>query len=1080
VEPEPGHQAFLLNGPQGEARLLDETTDALAQGRGCLYLVPHPAKARYLTRTLLPLNQGLLDQRTVWDIESLLDDLSDLIPQRAAWLPPPGLRLLITDQISANPKQYPRLSRDGGEPFAGLSRALAELAAELAASGRQWHDIASLTPLPPGLDGAQGQEILALMSACQQRLGIPWSAKQSQAAAVAAAVGPDDIRGRFGSSSLLCLEGFAVGHPRLAPLLDALLAAFPRVLIHCDEEDEWPVWQRYSGCTQATSPSPDPAASCLLPCDERLDEVRRIAALTRQLHAEGTPLERICIAFATPADYRQLADEILPRYGLETGGSQPLGRNPLVATILAVLDAVAARYARPALLRLLSLPYVAVYFNHENQRCLLEAADFAQGTLDMAAPSSRRGWLRSISERLERLKADLERLSQGEWHSDEYDSQRLEKQLSERLEHLQRLRLALETLFEILAPLEKKQSLLQFATALRQVVAQLGLLRHLEESGAADTKSPAEISPALRRRDSRALSRFDHLLDELVGLESLFDYRSFGRDDLLAILRDCIGAAHFTPHPSLGGGPHLLSLEEAAAHPCDHLLVGGLHEGALPRPGPNELFLDETARTHLGLAGSAAAHQADRRLFDRLLARPSHQTHLFYPQNNSSTALQPSSLLEEIKNLSPKPADKDSQTGHPQPIHTAAQLHLAVAEALLHLQANDGQAYVAAALADPAHVPALKRLAHGLRLYQRRNTPKVPGRYEGVITHPELLEAIGQRFGPHHAFSVTQLETYARCPFVFMAEKLLEALPPPDPEADLSALERGNLIHNVLFRFYSERNQALSLRLEAGEIAAALDNIRQLADEAARDMRLDDFFWRQEIARITGRLEADGYMGLFPRFLELETEATSEAIPRFFEVSFGNDPHMGQRDSHSQQEAFILHDKDGDETVRLFGKIDRIDASPDGTFSVVDYKTGHLPAGLRDIQRGLSLQLPLYLLAAEALFADQGLTNAVAGIYYQMRDHQDCGPKVAIADKAERGKAYPGTTRTALDTAEFEAVLTQSHDLALDYAGALRRGRFHLTRHQPERVCGHCPYRRCCRLDPQRLRLQRREGILDP
>ena len=58
-------------------------------------------------------------------------------------------------------------------------------------------------------------------------------------------------------------------------------------------------------------------------------------------------------------------------------------------------------------------------------------------------------------------------------------------------------------------------------------------------------------------------------------------------------------------------------------------------------------------------------------------------------------------------------------------------------------------------------------------------------------------------------FSVSQLEKYAQCAFKYFAENVLHLSEPPSdsPDEDLSNLERGNILHRVLFLFYQEKRK---------------------------------------------------------------------------------------------------------------------------------------------------------------------------------------------------------------------------------------------------------------------------------
>ena len=53
-------------------------------------------------------------------------------------------------------------------------------------------------------------------------------------------------------------------------------------------------------------------------------------------------------------------------------------------------------------------------------------------------------------------------------------------------------------------------------------------------------------------------------------------------------------------------------------------------------------------------------------------------------------------------------------------------------------------------------------------------------------------------------FSITQLETYAVCPYRYFAERVLRLDIFEEPTEEIEALELGSLIHSILFVFYSK------------------------------------------------------------------------------------------------------------------------------------------------------------------------------------------------------------------------------------------------------------------------------------
>ena len=87
----------------------------------------------------------------------------------------------------------------------------------------------------------------------------------------------------------------------------------------------------------------------------------------------------------------------------------------------------------------------------------------------------------------------------------------------------------------------------------------------------------------------------------------------------------------------------------------------------------------------------------------------------------------------------------------------------------------------------------------------------------------------------------------------------------------------------------------------------------------------------------------------------IELDKVSEFHPQIFETHFQNDKTFG------------------DVEIDLNGRIDRIDLSDDGKyFLIIDYKTGKASISLSKIFSGLSLQLVIYLGAAQSLSAVGG------------------------------------------------------------------------------------------------------------
>jgi len=212
--------------------------------------------------------------------------------------------------------------------------------------------------------------------------------------------------------------------------------------------------------------------------------------------------------------------------------------------------------------------------------------------------------------------------------------------------------------------------------------------------------------------------------------------------------------------------------------------------------------------------------------------------------------------------------------------------------------------------------------------------------------------------------SATRLERWAACPRAYLIEDLLRASPVENPEDELemSALERGSLVHQVLEDFLTEV-LARPPHEQPGPFQPWTDADHRRIEELGRS-RCDEWeakgltgrpiFWRRDRRRILADLHA-----------VLDRDSTHRAArrttPLAAELGFGfagDDPPV----EVSLPDGRVL---------RFRGRADRLDRADDGTLHVIDYKTGshigYRGLGPHDpVLAGTKLQLPIYGLAARA------------------------------------------------------------------------------------------------------------------
>lgn len=1069
----------LIHGPAHPGKwtpTYERCLERLNDGRSesFLWLFPSPFQAQLMHRRLLSDgNLTLYTGQLALDFDRFLASIYRLCAAPRPSLPTSAHRLLVEDALAANTDVTPYYSR---RPE-GLGRGLTRLFRTLEETGI----------LPDDLEGGHHRraELRILYATYLERLRGTWIGNAEASSTADENIDHKKIEQLFPSLDLLIICGFSTLAAPYLSVLKKTIDIVPESIALIDYDQNHP--QIFSPTTpfyeflnshakhsesRPFSPVQYPAADLAprlftenriqvtapveqIPCSDRLGEIKEIARRIRQMHqSQGVDLAQVRIGFRHLDHYAPLIAEVLPRYGLPFYLSRgwPLASAPVVNAVLAIIDLVLEGYSRPALVRLLSLPWIRLNHMLDGQAVALSAADFDAWARNLPPTTGRQDWLDALDRRCEYLERELDLLTDPV--SDEIDNpQTWREDLREDLETLRPVQSGLSILFKVLQPLEYRQDLPSFRRHLLHALAQLGLEQQIK----------AELATTGSMKDGRALSQLLQVLDELCAPAAAQTPRTLS--DFSTLFRDAISQARIPADTH--AGIQVTDLTSAGSAPCDYLYLGGLVQGEFPHQSPADIFLDETLRQSLGLDDEREA-DTERLLFYQALCTPRCGLCILYPRRSGTTILSPSPFARELDNLlNPLPA---TTSDHSQPF-TTADLHSYLGCGLSAIDVPD-QAKEALDLyhhstSIETYRLGLRRLLHGLHICEMRLHPKSLSPYEGVLDGEELLAGLHDRLGPSHAFSTTQIETYGRCPFRFFAQRLLGIKSLQDPEADESALERGNLIHRILYSFYSANGDAVE---NPENLAQARLELRRLGREKAADMKLEGFFWDRELERLLGTEDNQDREGILPRFLQLQAETANPATATHFELSFGSYPGMGPSDAQSTSTPFVLLDTQHGDEVRLFGKVDRIDRTDDGHFIVLDYKTGLEPR-IGEIEQGLNLQLPLYILAIEALFKEIGLKEGAGGAYLLLRDLEHCGRRGLFADATQRNSAYSTNRKEGLyEHRVFRQLLDTVRDFVFNYARNIRRGIFHVTRHKPASICPGCPYTQSCRLNPQRMR----------
>lgn len=364
--------------------------------------------------------------------------------------------------------------------------------------------------------------------------------------------------------------------------------------------------------------------------------------------------------------------------------------------------------------------------------------------------------------------------------------------------------------------------------------------------------------------------------------------------------------------------------------------------------------------------------------------------------------------------------------------------------------------------------------------------------YEGMLIEGRLSvkSREGLKSRREHIYSVTDLETYAKCPFQYFVDTVLKfSIKEDETEDELSGLEKGSLLHDVLFEFYYSRrdqNRQLIGQCDEETFKDAETQLNALLNRKAKEQRNsrkekliseNNLFWETDIDKLRVALR---------KWLTAERINDLSTMPRYFEVNFGQSGEPSDPEISCDKPVRICN-------VYMKGKIDRIDIGID-SFNIIDYKTGSSTIRMRDILEGRSLQLPVYLQIAAALLNGQegaGLGSA-AGLYHKIRLDQ-CTVELGIGMESQNGIAYENYNGTdwrsvssrngqLLDDEIFDARLARVSGYVQQYVDSISNGTFPLITRVETFVdseeegdtpitpsnktvpCNYCRYKRVCRV----------------
>jgi len=481
-----------------------------------------------------------------------------------------------------------------------------------------------------------------------------------------------------------------------------------------------------------------------------------------------------------------------------------------------------------------------------------------------------------------------------------------------------------------------------------------------------------------------------------------------------------------------------LDAESARHLRFDYVFFAGVNEGDVPSPAPSNAIYSENdisdlARAGIPIEGKRRHIEHEALLFHHVIEMPRRRLCVTWSRLSWRGKEQfPSPYVSDLAGLFPGL----SITQPPLPMNG----FVPEPEAAGSWRDLRNAAYSRIPALRPVAAARFPSVQVGVSIENARHDRNPFGIYDGVIGDPNLKETIARWFDDAHRFSISQLETYAACPFRFFVERILRIDETETPVEEFDPRVRGTLMHDALRAFHERyRGRAIAdIPFDEATVAMRECVTAVFADKA----------WRSQTApRGTLGVEERRLNGLLERYLRIERDRDDPVWkPAHFEVSFGEPPKRGM-DTPSTPQPFSLRTNIGH--VLFSGRIDRIDGAgnAESEARIIDYKSS-IMVKKQDLDEGTSLQLQIYALALEELLL-QGVRCAQSVFLRVGFDERLEG-----MGRSEKNDVWP----------EREAA---ARDAVARYVQGIRDGRFPPTR--GEGACAHCRAKGACRYEEGRI-----------
>lgn len=752
--------------------------------------------------------------------------------------------------------------------------------------------------------------------------------------------------------------------------------------------------------------------------DDREEEIDLIAKEIKSIITkEKVEPHRICVAFNLIQDYSPKVRDKFATYGIPVNLTDRLSLdNSLpVSAIINFLEILDSDFYYKNIFRALSSGFI--------NTGKIDLSNLMKVASSLKIVVGYENWKNVINDAIMNLKYTDDSPEEYEFKNRKY-----EKALTD-----------IKTLYKHLHPFTGKFTIQEFLADLEKFTYNTKLFfKLLENSNGREEEYIKGVSTFFE-----TITEVFNLLNKQYGDEAKFSLKFY-----LEQIRTACGWARFNVKEKSDYGVLITTVEEIRGLNFSHLFLAGLCDGDFPTRYSPEIFFSGSYQK------KEMIHQTEEGYrFYQALCSWSKKLYLVHPLGQAGRELVESIFLKDFTSCF-------EVTHFDKSIHQ--NVIFSKEDLLRHIGESNSSKIT-------ENVPAetninFEMISNSIAVDKFRvKNPSEPSPYAGFLgIEPDdaggknskvtVPEKISERMPPQ--FSISQLESFALCPFKYFIERILRLETFEEPVEEIEALEMGSLLHAILFKFYIElRNNKIELTcadpVQLEEAEGILFRIAEKEVEGAAFLSPLSFYEKEKILGLAGNRKDSILYKLF----ESEIENNDGYIPEYFEVGFGK---IRKRETDNKICTEVPLEVDD---IKLRGKIDRIEINRDeNKINIVDYKLSGKKPTLDELWDGLSLQLPFYLYAARKLLSiELGMEFDYNKMFiYSLKYLAGKFGKNEVSISRNRKDGYK----------DIDLLIEKTLEYIISYAKSIKEGKFNISRleNREEKACKYCDYKAVCRV----------------